>query len=265
MEISSLFLCLLHDLMSFFIAPALSFFLFLNVVEYPLALSWANGLIPCVVNNYIHIVNKHQNELHLSKKKNRLLFFCVFLHDVQLILQTPLLSSLLTDQHYSHRPSILYKFKVAFNSRASFVKASACGESGLPTTVGLPASASEQICGCSGISPSNVMPSSSHFFLAPVLFVSTYCKQRWCLESIQLTIKTKHIMLRPTIPTSKRAHILHHPQHFRLRLPKEINSPHRIPKSQILRRRNHNRSIELHGLRDGELHISSAGWQVKHK
>jgi len=65
-----------------------------------------------------------------------------------------------------------YRPNVAFNSRASFVKASACGESGLPTTVGLPASASEQICGWSGISPNNVMPSSAHFFFTPGKVVS---------------------------------------------------------------------------------------------
>lgn len=52
-------------------------------------------------------------------------------------------------------------------SSAIRLKASACGPSGLATTVGFPASASAQILGCSGISPSSRMPSSSHFFLAP--------------------------------------------------------------------------------------------------
>ena len=90
---------------------------------------------------------------------------CVYLHDVQLVLQM-ITSSSKPVLQCLYQP-ILHKPNVAFSSRASFVKASACGESGLPTTVGLPASASEQICGCSGISPSNVIPSSAHFFFAP--------------------------------------------------------------------------------------------------
>lgn len=50
---------------------------------------------------------------------------------------------------------------------AIFLNDSACGPSGSATTVGLPASASVQICGCSGISPIRSTPISLHFRLAP--------------------------------------------------------------------------------------------------
>jgi len=118
-----------------------------------------------------------------------------------------------------------YSCSFALSSCVTLLNASACGECGLPTTVGLPASASEQIWGCSGMSPSKLIPSSLHFFLAPA---SNQCS---CLllYGVILTIKPKDVMIVSAVGTSERAHVLHHAQNWHFDFLEELYASHCIP------------------------------------
>jgi hypothetical protein len=77
------------------------------------------------------------------------------------------------------------------------------------------------------------------------------------------TIHPKNILMMPAVRASKSAHVLHHPQHLRLRLVEELHTPHRIPQRQVLRRGNPTRAIEQDRLRDRELHVAGTGRQVQ--
>lgn len=92
--------------------------------------------------------------------------------------------------------------------------------------VGLPASASRQICAWSGISPSSFNPSSSHFLLPPVLDLALYLVER---EGTLIgTVKTKDVVIVAAIRARECAHILNQTEDRHIDLSEEIHATNSI-------------------------------------
>lgn len=69
----------------------------------------------------------------------------------------------------------------------------------------------------------------------------------------------------PTIRARKRTHILHHTQDRHINLLEHLNAARGIPQRKVLRRRDDDGTRELDALRDGELDIARAWWQVENQ
>lgn len=85
------------------------------------------------------------------------------------------------------------------------------------------------------MSPSNLIPRSPHFRLAPGETGQLIVVGAICLEAGDPhTIQSENVVLVITICTHECAHVLHHPEYWHIHFFEQINASYGISKSEIL-------------------------------